>query len=399
MKNKLTYRSGRLGPPIMHILIWLVVALCVVGLFYRRAQRFEVVAVAQGEIRQISVTCTGRLVELPVQLFQEVKKGDTVAVLDIVPDDENIDAQLATVSAQIQELQAQLVYTDQELQAQAANLQTDNIADQRRFYVDVENARLKVLELDAQIETDRIMLQEMELNTRAFTAQAAADTLADPDAAHYQRQALKVQYNTLAKQIETNTQLLSQARQDLKETQRRSDEFTQRQLQQPSIDNALEVIRKSVRVQELLMEQLKSRARPLVLKSPIDGLVIQVHGRPRDITLRRPGEAVLRRPGEVVLAGDSILTIAEPEPHKIIAYINQNQLGLVREGKVVQVVKNNEPAQIATSTITHLGPTLERLPEWLWQIPNIPQWGIPVQIDIPAGMKLTSGEVVAIRGL
>ncbi|UCE99438.1 MAG: HlyD family efflux transporter periplasmic adaptor subunit, partial [Planctomycetota bacterium] len=136
----------------------------------------------------------------------------------------------------------------------------------------------------------------------------------------------------------------------------------------------------------------------LILTSPIDGKVIQVHGRPRDVALRRPGELVVRRAGEVVLAGEPILTIAETEPHEIIAYAGLRQLGRIRKGMTVQLVKNTEPQQIATSEVTHIGATLERMPEYMWQVPNIPQWGRPIIIKIPPGLKLVPGEVVGIRG-
>lgn len=148
-----------------------------------------------------------------------------------------------------------------------------------------------------------------------------------------------------------------------------------------------------------MVEGLLARRTPLVLKSPIDGVVIQLHGRARDVVLRRPGEFVFRRPGEVVLAGDSILSVAGGKPTEIIAYASREQLGLIRKGMPVQLVKNTRPAQIARSQVTYLAPTLERMPEWLWQTPNIPQWGHPMRIEIPPGMKLSSGEMVGIREL
>ncbi len=108
---------------------------------------------------------------------------------------------------------------------------------------------------------------------------------------------------------------------------------------------------------------------------------------------------VLRRPGEVVLAGDSILSIAQSKPTEIIAYARREQLGLIREGMPVQLVKNTEPAQIASSQITHLGPIMEVMPQRLWKAPDIPEWGRPMLITIPPGLKLMPGELVGIRGL
>ena len=381
---------------ILPVFVWLVAVAGVAALFQRRTQRFEILGMAQGQVRQIAATCTGRLKSVPVQLFQEVREGDPVAIIDTVLDNEQLEAELTTASAEIQCLRAELVHTQERLLAEASNQQTNWIADKRRFSVDVENVRLRILDLKTQFETDRTMLENLELNSKIFIAQNISD---QNDVTYYELQKTKVEYSALAKKIEANQHLLAQAESDLKQSRQRRDGFTRRQPQHPPVDTALEVIRKAIRVQELMVEQLLARREPLVLKSPIDGVVIQLHGRARDVVLRRPGEFVFRRPGEVVLAGDSILSVAGGKPTEIIAYASREQLGLIREGMVVELVKNTRPAQIARSQVAYLAPTLERIPEWLWQTPNIPQWGHPIRIEIPPGMKLFSGEMVGIREL
>jgi multidrug resistance efflux pump len=396
MERIKSYQLGRLRPHILPVLIWLVAVVGVGVLFHHRSQRFEISGMAQGEVYQIAATCTGRLKTVPVQLFQEVKKGDTVAVIDTVLDDEHLEAELATANAEIQRLMAELAHTQETLLAEAANLETDKTVAQRRFFVDVENAGLRVLELKTLLEIDRAKLEDLELNTKTYLAQNLSD---QNDTAYYKLQRMKVDSGAMAKEIEENQRLLAQAESNLKQTEQRRDEFAQRQLQHPPVDSALEVIRRAINVREQRIDELLARREPLVLKSPIDGIVVQLHGRARDVALWRPGEFVLRRPDEVVLAGDSILSIAEVKPREVIAYASQQQLGRVREGMAVQLVKNTEPAQIANSQVAYLGPTLERMPECLWQVPNIPQWGHPLLIPIPTGLKVIPGEMVGIRGL
>jgi len=36
-------------------------------------------------------------------------------------------------------------------------------------------------------------------------------------------------------------------------------------------------------------------------------------------------------------------------------------------------------------------------PERLWQNPAVPEWGLPMLIEIPQGWELVSGELVGIR--
>ena len=396
MERIKSYQLARLRPHILPVLIWLVAVVGVGVLFHHRSQRFEISGMAQGEVYQVAATCTGRLKSVPVQLFQEVKKGDTVAVIDTVLDNEHLEAELATANAEIQRLMAELAHTQETLLAEAANLETDKTAAQRRFFVDVENAGLRALELKTLLEIDRAKLEDLELNTKTYLAQNLSD---QNDTAYYKLQRMKVDSGAMAKEIEENQRLLEQAESNLKQTEQRRDEFAQRQLQHPPVDSALEVIRRAINVREQRIDELLARREPLVLKSPIDGIVVQLHGRARDVALWRPGEFVLRGPDEVVLAGDSILSIAEVKPREVIAYAAQQQLGRVREGMAVQLVKNTEPAQIANSQVAYLGPTLERIPECLWQVPNTPQWGHPMLILIPPGLKLIPGEMVGVRGL
>jgi multidrug resistance efflux pump len=396
MKRISSYRSGRLHPHTLPVLIWLVAVVGVGVLFHHRSQRFEVLGIAQGEVREIAATCTGRLKSVPVQLFEEVRKGDVVAVIDTVLDNEYLEAELATVSAEIQHLQAELVHTQETLLAEAANLETDRIVAQRRFSVDVENARLRVLELKTMLETDRIMLEDLQLNDQIFITRNLSD---QNDATHYERQKMKVEYNALAKKIEENEHLLAQADSDLEQARQRRDEFAQRQLEYPAMDSALEVIHRAIKVQEQRMEELSARRVALVLKSPIDGVVSQILRRP----VRRTAEGVVRqmlgRAGEAVLEGDPILTVANSKSSEIIAWVGGEHLGRVREGMVVKLIKENEPAQIASSQVTYLGPIMEVMPQQLWTIPDIPQWGRPMLIPIPPGLKLIPGETVGIRGL
>jgi multidrug resistance efflux pump len=396
MKRMRSFQFGRLRPHILPVLIWLVAAAGVGMLFYHRSQRFEISGMAQGQVRQVASTCTGRLKSVPLELFQEVREGDVVAVIDTVLDNEPLEAELAVANAEIQRLKAELVHTQQTLLAEAANLETDKIAAQRRFAVDIENVRLRVLDLKTLLETDRIRLEDLELNAKTYLSQNLSD---QNDTAYYELKKMKVEREVMAKKIEENQHLLTQAESDLKQAEQRRDEFAGRQLQLPPLDGALEVVRSEINVQEQQVGVLLAKREPLVLKSPIDGMVIQVLGRPRDVALRRPGELVVLRAGEVVLAGETILTIAETKPREVIAYANRQQLSRVKEGMAIQLVKSTEPAQIAKSQVAYIGATLERMPECLWEIPNIPQWGHPVLIPIPTGLKVIPGEMVGIRGL
>jgi len=382
--------SGRLRLHILPILVWVGAVAFVVVLFHHRSQRFEVLGFAQGQVRQVAAISDGRLKSVPVQLFEKVSHGQILAVLA----DEPLQGQLATALAQIEFLMAKLIPTQELMLAEAANQQTDWIADRRRFDIDVENIRLQILELKTLLETDKITLQGL-----AVEVKITKDLVEQNAVAPYELQKAEVLYNALAKKVEENEYLLEQLEQQLNETQRRRDQFASRLPQHPPVDSAVELIHKEIQVQEKLIDELLVQSKALTIKSPIDGVVIQIQGNANQVVLRRPGESVLRMPGEVVRAGEPILTIAQTKPSEVIAYAQREQLGRVRIGMAVQLIKNIEPAQIASSQIVRLGPTMELMPERLWRNPNIPQWGRPMLIKIPPDMQLTPGELVGISGL
>jgi len=407
--RKKNSRDHRYHPSYHHhvvpAVVWLAAVAVIVGLLYQRSKRFEVVGIAHGQVRHVAATCTARIKSIPVQLFEAVKEGQTVAIVDTVLDNEQqieaeIKTQFAAASAEIKHLAAQLVPTQDTLVAEELDREVNLDAEMRRFLVDVENTRLRILELSALIASDQITLEDLAVEVKVLQNLVQQDA-----AAPYELERIQVQYNSLAKKIQENQLLLDQAKADLTQTQVRSDEFAKRQLQHPSIDNALEVIRNEIKVQERLvqgllsqLEALKAR-RTLELKSPIDGIVIPIPVRANEALTQRPGEKMMARPGEVVNTGDPILAVAATEAVEIIAYISEMQSGLVRENSTVELIKSCEPLQIAQSQVTSIGPTMELMPQRLWRNPNIPQWGRPVLIKVPIGLKLIPGELVGIRGL
>jgi len=376
----------------LHVLpvLWLAAVACVVALFARRSERFEVLGIAQGQVRQIAATCPARLNSIAVELFDKVAKGQTLAVLNGVLDDEQpraqLQAQLDTAAAEIEHLLAQLVPIQDSLDAEKADRVATHISDARRFSVDVENAKLEILRLTAAIETDKITLGDVALDVKI------TQELVDKHAvAPYELQKIQTRHSALEKSIEDNELLLEQAKVTLQQAQQRQEEYAKNQPYNPSAEGALDVIRKAITVQEQRMnellvqlESLKSRE-ALTLKAPFDGVVSQV----------------LHRQTEVVLAGEPILAVTDANVTDIVAYATEGLMSEISMGMPVELIKNNSPTniQIERSEITYVGPTMEQMPQRLWQNPNVPQWGRPFLVRAPTEMKLVIGEAVGIRRL
>lgn len=386
------------------ILVWLGALITVVVLFSHRSRRFEFVGIARGRVSPVAANCPARITTVPVQLFQSVQSGQTVAIVNTVLDNEQprveLQAQLNAILAEIEHLAALLVPTQETLLAEEADRETNRIERMRAFAVDVEDARIQILSLRSQIASDQITLEDLAMEVKILQ-----DLLEQDAVAPYELEKAQVAHKALAASIEEYEGSLEEAKKHLGQAQKRRDEYASKYPFHPTVDGALQVIRKQIAVQERLtdgllaqLEALESRE-ALELKAPIDGMVIPVQQRTNEAALRRPGENVLRRAGEVVTAGEAILAIAEAKPSEIVAYVGERQLSRVEENMSVELIKDQEPEQIATSQVTHISPVMELMPERLWRNPNIPQWGRPVVIEIPEGLELVSGEIVGIRGL
>ncbi|MBN1508330.1 MAG: HlyD family efflux transporter periplasmic adaptor subunit [Sedimentisphaerales bacterium] len=387
------------------VMVWLAAVASIMWLFHVRARRFQVVGIARGEVRQVAASSTGRIRDIPVSLYEPVIAGQTLAVVDTILDNEQtleveLTTQLAGVEAEIEHLAAQLIPTQELMQAEARNLQISRAGDLTRLAMDVDSYRVRVLQLKGSIAPDDITLSDLEMQ-RATYEKLVKDDLISP----YELDRVKAQCASLAKKIQEQTQLLGQAQADLTKAEARLKQFAGQTVAEPPVDQTLEVIRKEIGVQETLMEGLLERLRALKsrraveIKSPIEGVVIPIAVRENDASQQRPGEQVMRRVGEVVRAGDPILAVAQKEPTEIVAYVSEQQLSELREDMTVELIKLGPPAQIAQSQIMSISPTMELMPQRLWRNPNIPQWGRPVVIGIPTGLSLVAGEVVGIRGL
>jgi multidrug resistance efflux pump len=384
------FRPGRLHPQILPLLVWLVALGGVAVLFLHSSEQFEVVGLTQGEISQVCAPVDGRLKAVYVQLYDNVTKGQVVAALD----DELVAAKIATIAAAAEHLRAQLAPTQQQLLADAASRELNRTEEQRRFAVDIEQARLNILGLKVQIATDRITFENY-----AVELKIATDLLVKNAIAPYELEKAKTLYDATAKKIQETETQLAQAEEQLKEVQRRQDTLVSQTPQNPSVDAALEPIRKEAAVQEKLMQELEIQRKGLVITAPIDGIVVQILARANEAATQRAGEGVSHRPGEVVIAGQPILVIAQGKPKEIIGYAKEGQIGQIKQGAKVELVKKSSPPQIGRSEVTFVGPVVEQLPARLWPNPNLPQWGLPFVVKVPEGMELTAGEMVGIRRL
>ncbi len=375
----------RLNLHLMPVIVWVGAIFCVFGLFRQKAERFVVVGIAQSNSIQIASTCNGRLRSIPVQLFEEVKRGQILAVINTVLDNEKLESDLQAeqqvLFAEIEQLEAQLNDTRRVTDADIKDRRAEWTAERRAFRTDIAKARLNILTIEATLKPDMIRLENLKLNDKIYLMQ---DGIANSNTISYDLKKMRLEYQELAKLVESNQALLDQANAELELAEERRKEYSANYPELVSSDEQIDdLIVKSINVVQKKIDLLWVQPEPLVLKAPFDGIVRQL-----------PCKS-----GEAVSAGLPIVTIEEAKPSQVLAYTGEGPTNLIQEDMEVEMVTNSDPPQIGATKVVTLGPAIEMIPDRLWRNPNVPQWGRPFLVQIPEGMNLISGELVGIRKL
>jgi multidrug resistance efflux pump len=381
--GRINLRSSHLFLRVLPVLVWSGAVLCVIGLYHRRAARFEVVGLAQPEVRQVAATCDARLISVPFQLFDKVKEGDTVAMLSVELDDEAIDAEIETIAADMNQIVAQLTETRNNYVALVFNQESEWWAEMRAFTADIVSTQRYLRDANESLEDNQATLYKMNKDIEIFTMEHGADL--GTDISLYNR--LKVMRTNREKQLEQIERDKEKVAKYQKEYEEAYDRREKYKSYRPIAGTTDEEFKRAIDLLKDAFEKKKevllAKREKLVLTAPCDGYI-------SDIT---------SEVGEAVMQGVEILSIAKEKPRAIIAYANEGIVGQLSIGKRVEVVKGSMPPQKGPSTVTYIGPAVEQLPQRLWRNPNFPQWGRPLLIEIPSDMQLIPGEIVGIKGL
>jgi multidrug resistance efflux pump len=377
-------RNSRLFLRFLPVLVWVGAVAGVAGLFHRRIAQFEVVGIANAEVHDVGTNTRARVISVPVQLFKKVNKGDPVAVVSTVLDDERIEAAKAVIQAEIKSAGAQRTELRDNYEAEIYNRQSEWWAEMRAFTSDVVAAKLRIEDTKTVLENDRATREKMKREIRIFEIENAGNF--GTDTTLYNKfNEMKANLKTLEEKIKWDEGVLAKHEEKLEDANDRREQYIKYRPQAGTDPNEAQIV-KDLIIAALQQElnELEERQRELVLTAPCDGFVSNIN----------------TQVGEVVILPDfPIATITEEKPSSIIAYVSENMLGHFAGKKEVEIVKGSLPKQIGRSEIINIGPRVEQLPQRLWRNQAIPQWGRAVQIEIPAGMKLLPNELVGVRVL
>lgn len=146
-------------------------------------------------------------------------------------------------------------------------------------------------------------------------------------------------------------------------------------------------VRAAIAVEERLLDLIETQLAPLMLTSPIDGMV----------------SIIYRHQGENVMAGDPILTISQNKSDRINAFLKQPLAYQPKVDQRIEVRSRSSNRPVGQGWIVAVGGNLDPISPQLLTLSlqgNRPvELGLPIVISVPDNLKdrLFPGEVVDLR--
>ena len=148
----------------------------------------------------MAASSTGRIKDISVALYEPVMAGQTLAVVDTILDNEQtleaeLKGELAGAMAEIEHLAAQLIPTQEAMQAEKRNLEISRAGDLNRLAMDADNYRVRVMQLQGSIAADELTLGDLTSERKILEKLLEEDVIAP-----YELDKVKVQCDSLSQE-------------------------------------------------------------------------------------------------------------------------------------------------------------------------------------------------------
>jgi len=331
---------------IIPALTYIIVLVATVWLWGRNLANPLVMGQAESVISEVVSPQPGRIEQLNVTLFQPVKKGDVIAVVDAI-EPAVLSNTIAVIRAEMDLIRAE------------AGLDSGDKVRLADFRLSWMTRRAELAAAQAQLTYARQSLD----NTLALQA----SRIASPD----ELQIAQRDYDQFTLQVEQLKLAVDAAEKSWRDLD--SGATTE---ESPATKAALAVAEKNL---ELAEAQLK----PIVLTAPIDGRVSRVD------------KAV----GAAIVEGIPIVTIASTTPDRIVGYLAQPIRIKPEVGMRAEIRSRGMVRQSGEAKVLEIGPRMELFdaPLRIRGMGANQERGLPILISIPKDMTFLPGELVDIR--
>jgi multidrug resistance efflux pump len=316
----------------------------------------DVSGLADSPRAAVVAPASGRVATVLAQLHQFVDADAVVARLD----DRDVRLRLREATAELEALRADMVRVQADLEREAkgtANaLELEGAVEQRRLVSAVEAASLAALATRTDLEEARVRLQGAAIEAERTVALAAQQILAEPDVVR-----ARTERDALQKRVDELGTLLEEHKARVATAKARLQEFTLGKPIDVPIDTALAPLRWQLQQKEAELERIALDAQSLDLRAPIAGHVA----------------AIAIAPGTWAVAGATVLTIVDPVPRRVLAYVPDAQRQRLATARRIELHRADATPLGATSIVS-ISPTAVRLPPRLWRDPQREEWGCEI---------------------
>jgi HlyD family secretion protein len=328
--------------------------LCVISVLWKdHVASPTLVGQAEPVLADVSCQKPGVLAELSVTRFQKVKAGDSVGQV-MVAEPRILESSLAVIRAEIEMLRVNM----------------EPIATQQHNAMDYTRVRLEWMRQRADLASARVNLQLAESELRRTEALFKEKIISQQSLDQ-----AKAAYEALQQQVEELTRLVAEGNQNFKTLQLTNAADITRISEDP--------LRAAIAVQESKLRLTEAELSPITLRAPIDGIVT----------------TIFHRPGETVIAGQPIVALATLNPVRIVGYLRPPLPAMPKVGTHVEVRTRSLQREVGSAQIVAVGTQLESIPATLLGPlkPAYLELGLPIDISLPASLKILPGELVDLR--
>ena len=321
---------------------FVVVLLAVIWLWGRNLASPLLTGQAEGLEADVASPKAGRISQLKVALYQDVKAGDLIAIVDA------LDPLILSNTVNLAQAEMNAIRAD------GSYRPTDKVR-YAEFEFEWLNLRSELAALKSQLTLAELELQRaMKLLEDKLISQSEFD-----------------QSNTTFKVVQ---QTYTEKQAVVAEMEKKLKEYNPANSEQSKYVNA------ALAVAEAKFHVAEAQLAPVKLLAPISGRV----------------RTLAKLAGATVSTGDPIVTISSQEVDHIVGFLNQPLRLEPRVGEKVTVRSRGSQRVVGAAIITHVGPRVEMFdsPLRVRGMGTSQQRGLPIIISVPPNLKLLPGELV-----
>ena len=374
-RPSLLLRLRHRGRHAVPVLVWFAAIGAIAVLAKDRRRPGAVRGIVEADRWTVTSPLDARLVTLAVSVGDVVTAGQVVARLE----DESPRLRLSRARHELERLRAEMQREEVVLRdaraVASADRDVERSRERARLSRDHEEARVERLQTFAILEEARVVLRGAE-----DALQRHLELERGGIASEGERVALQTDRDRFTERVAELVKVLAERDARVSAARERLDDFAAAAGALPELSEfQIEPFQWRIREQEVVLEEIAHAIARCALVAPGAGVV----------------ERIVVKSGEHARAGEAVLSIVEPRPRAVVAYVPESLRDAVARETQVDVELPQRPGERRPSRVLDVSPTLVALPEPLRTDPRVAEWGLAVRI--PALGDEIPGQTVLVH--